>query len=833
MNSYRTFSWKELKAQKVTSLLILIAMILSTMMTTVIGQSLGILNAMRIEQAVSLSGKQYATFLQLNDNQCQILKNDDRFSVIGDFISIGTVPINDALSLSLIEPSENYLSLQPTLSTLEKGRLPEKAGEIALPEDALQHLNFHGTLGDTISLNFSKALRQGTISAFDGSAEFTLTGILKSNYVTYASGSITGLVGTGTGSTVLPDAYQFYNVAFQTSHPDEFQAIVDEYKTALSIPDINIAYNNIYLDALGIHYDTTEEAIDSNSGFSFMALAGVIIGSLVLFAAGLVIYNILKIAISQRIEIYGTIRALGGERKQLYLLVTIQLLLLCSIGIPLGMLIGALSTKALLTMATGLLSPEIFMVQTTNELHQLIAANSQTNGVLLVVSAAITLLFAFLAAMPAARYAAKVSPTLAMTGPARSFKRKHRKEKHIRCFESFYARLNLSRNKGRTTVTLLSLVMSITVFVALQSFISLLNTASTIEQSYPGDYALISETIGFSPETLEKLSNHPDVQFVSADALRIYKPDQNGHIAPEELALDLTLQPGETFQIAGLNAQSLNDFIRDALSEEARSSLHNGNGCIVRNPLPITYNGETLPATELHKGDTITIAGKTLTVVDTLDDYDGYVSIGNNGFTNGIQIIVTDNTYATLTGEHTYNALYPTLKEGTNRENFDQFIETLCAQTPGATSLSYEKSEQQMTESFAQTKLLAWGLILFIGLIGVLNIINTVYTNIHTRITEIGMQRAIGMNRRSLYQSFLWEGVYYGLIASIIGAIAGYICTIFISAAQTDNLALVPIPWLPILEASVAAIFACIIATCIPLRKIAKMDIVDAIEQVS
>lgn len=37
MRSYHSFSWKEIKAQKVTSVLILIAVILSTMMTTVVG----------------------------------------------------------------------------------------------------------------------------------------------------------------------------------------------------------------------------------------------------------------------------------------------------------------------------------------------------------------------------------------------------------------------------------------------------------------------------------------------------------------------------------------------------------------------------------------------------------------------------------------------------------------------------------------------------------------------------------------------------------------------------------------------------------------------------
>ena len=74
--------------------------------------------------------------------------------------------------------------------------------------------------------------------------------------------------------------------------------------------------------------------------------------------------------------------------------------------------------------------------------------------------------------------------------------------------------------------------------------------------------------------------------------------------------------------------------------------------------------------------------------------------------------------------------------EGADRENFDTFIEAFCNRIPGTTFLSYEETDQQLKESFAQIQMLAWGLILFVGLIGILNIINTVYTNIHTRVTE-------------------------------------------------------------------------------------------------
>ena len=46
MKSYRTLALKELLSQKVTSILILIAVVLSTMMTTIVGQSIGVGNGL-------------------------------------------------------------------------------------------------------------------------------------------------------------------------------------------------------------------------------------------------------------------------------------------------------------------------------------------------------------------------------------------------------------------------------------------------------------------------------------------------------------------------------------------------------------------------------------------------------------------------------------------------------------------------------------------------------------------------------------------------------------------------------------------------------------------
>lgn len=71
MKSYLSLALKEIKAQKITAILVLIAVILSSVMTTAIGQSLGILQGMRVEQASSLNGDRYATFHQLSKNRLQ------------------------------------------------------------------------------------------------------------------------------------------------------------------------------------------------------------------------------------------------------------------------------------------------------------------------------------------------------------------------------------------------------------------------------------------------------------------------------------------------------------------------------------------------------------------------------------------------------------------------------------------------------------------------------------------------------------------------------------------------------------------------------------------
>lgn len=825
MRSYLTLAWKELKAQKIMAVLIFTAVIISTIMTAVTGQSIGILQSMRIDQAAGLNGNRYATFHQLNKEQAQKLHEDDRLYDAGDIIFVGSTPLgSSSLDLYLREYHDNALSMYPSFGRIEEGRLPEKANEIALSEDAIQYLELNAAIGSAISLDLRTSVMDNSLPDIEYSADFVLTGILESSYIGYASGMVGGIVGDGTAEKLLPEEYLLYSTDFKTYDKRNFQSIIYDLAADLNVNERFIQYNWILLDALGISYDKAAES-DTGTGFSFMAAACVLVGALVLLAAGLVIYNILKISITKRMKEYGTLRAIGAERGQIYRLVSLQLLILCGAGIPIGLLFGTLSVKGVLIAATGILNPDLFMVNSVSELNTAISAAGTVKLPMLLASVAVTLLFALLAAFPAAWYASRLSPIAAMSGQAVKIKRRGKRNRKIHIFEAYYAGLNLKRGRGRTIVTILSLVMSITVFVALQSFTGLLDASSEVQDMYFSDYSITNETSGIPPESVDTLIANDAVESISATRLSVFMPGA-GDVLPFET--DLSVKSYETLQLVNIDDAQLQRYA-PKLSDQDRQALNDGTGCLAKNPIAFSYGDTPVERTELAVGDTIQLGDRTLRVVGVID---AAITINNDGFTNGVQLIVNDEIYCSLLRNDSYSEIYPTLLDDADTNTFESWLDNWCSEYPGTHWLSYLQSSNEMEESFEQIKMLCWVLIIFIGIIGILNIINTVYSNIHTRIGEIGMQRAIGMSAGCLYKTFLWEGAYYGIFATLIGAVAGYICCVFVEAARTDTLRLVDVPVIAIAEAAIISILACLLATAIPLRSIARMSIVDSIETV-
>lgn len=822
MRSYLSLAFKEITKQKLTTFLIVVAIIMSTAMTTVIGQSIGIMKNLMYEQARSLNGDRHVTFHELDEQKIEQLKSKVGLSQIGVVKPLGAMNIKDTgISMVVREYDKASFKNYPNASKVKTGRLPETAHEIAIDENTLKLMGISPNIGDKIRFDLSASLLKGSELPYNFSSEYTLSGILESDYLGYANGIVTAIAGPGTVGDLLPDKYKFASVDFKVNDLRGFQGKIDRIASELDIKVYQIQYNWIYLNTLGVDYRGKDSEANGANGIAGIA---VFIGIFVLLAAGLVIYNILKISVVKKIKEYGVLRAIGAEPNQLYKIIIVQILLLCTIAIPIGVVVGILSANTITVVATSLINPEVFLVNSSEQLSKLIHESAKGYFTPLLLGASISLVFSFLAALPSAVYAAKVSPKIAMTGVSHIIKRRIGRSKKIKSIQRHLAWLNLKRNRGRTIITILSLFMSITVFVALNSFSSNLDISKAVKDFKMGDFSISNEIGGIKKEAIAELYRNNNVERVSFVKYSVYTQKQ---IEQRDLKTDISFgNPSEALKIIGVDEQFLKEIYPEITTSQL-ADFKSGKLAIIKNPMAISSE---LKSANLNQRDKLNINDKELTVQAVTGKA---VSIQGMGWVNGIDVIVYDSIYDELTGKNTLNQINVFVKDKSKLEAIQPVIEQISKDNPGSRWLSYRESDQQMQESFKQTKILAWGFIMFVALIGTLNIINTTYTNIHTRINEIGMLRAIGMDNKSLHKVFLWEGAYYGIIAAISGSIAGYIISLFMNSAATGQIEFSSIPIIPILAGSVLSVVVCLIATVIPLGKIKKMSIVDSIDIIS
>ncbi len=819
MKNYLSLSIKELKSQKLMTTFIIIAIVLSTIMTTVVGQSIGILQNLRIEQARSFNGDRHVSFHQLTKNQVDDIKKDDRVYQAGTSITIGSSKIKDSgISVLVKEYDKTGLSNYPKLMKLKSGHLPKDKNEIALDENTLKLMGIKPRLGVTIPMNLDISLLNDTIPPYNYTANFKLSGILEDDYTGYVSGIVNGIVGKGTSENLLPKRYTLSSLDFKIKQQEKFQEIVNQLAKKINLSHNSIQYNWIYLNALKIQFEKDENSSNSD-GISMIILVSLFVALLVLLASGLVIYNILKISVTKKIKEYGCLRAIGAEPNQIYKIVILQILILCTVAIPIGAVIGIISSKGITGMVTNILNPDILLANDNKEITELIHKNTTAYMFPLVLSTNVSLIFSLISALPSAIYASHVSPKIAMAGSTTKIKRKIKREKTIKNFERHLAWLNLKRNKGRTIITILSLFMSITVFVALSEFSNVLDVSRSVSNLKEGDFSLTNEISGFDKSTLDKIAKMKNVNRTSFIKYSEYKQG--------EIDTDINFEnSGEMLKIIGIDEQTLKDLM-PSITNSILEDFKNGSICFIKNPIAISTPGVKTRYTNLKPKDSITINKKQLDIYSTVDKM---FFLQGNGWINGVDVIVYDSVYNTLTNKNKFNQINIYAKDKSKLEQIRLSIEQICENNPGSHWISYIESDKQLKESFKQIEFLAWAVILFVGLIGTLNIINTTHTNINTRTNEIGVKRAIGMSNRSLYKMFLWEGVYYGIFAAIFGSIAGYASAIIINMATIEKLDFTNIPITSILQATIISVLTCIIATLIPLRKVKNMNIIDCID---
>lgn len=575
----------------------------------------------------------------------------------------------------------------------------------------------------------------------------------------------------------------------------------------------------------------------------FLGLSGIAL--VTVLSAYLLIYNIMYLSVAGNIRYYGLLQTIGMTGRQIRQLMQKQLLWIGGIGMLAGILIGAGTSFFLIPV----------VVKTFVSGKEMGAVQVTFHPIIVLLTVLLTGCTVWYAGRKPTKIAVGSSPVEALEYRVVSSVRKRHKTRK----GSLIVRMaleQLTRNKKKTMVTMLSLAASLSVFLCL---ITLLHTQSAREYSYNYmglDMVLKNDTInnmvlnraaegeeqiqGVHPILNEELLNEirqtdgveevlptitvPTIVPWEKEVTDVWMREfyETWMNIPYEDDIEEYQQHPENFgsSLVGITEEdfrALNAEMEQPVDEEAFLS---GKTCILyRHGLfgldEKELRGKQISCEEyVHPENTRTfeIAGMT--------DVGDYVSL--LGFPP--TMIVIDDAVKAFTEKPIVFRVGIRYAEEYHKETEDAILSNI-EESPNKTDFSWDsKIEQAENVKAAQGHMMeiGFGIVLILGIIGVMNYINTSVGNMQSRQKEISIMESVGMTERQVKKMLVWEGIFYtgGVLFLTLTVGIGITYAIY----QTMNYmgAKFWFPVLPFLGATLILFVVCIVVPVWTYQKIEK-----------
>ena len=209
------------------------------------------------------------------------------------------------------------------------------------------------------------------------------------------------------------------------------------------------------------------------SFFGLRYVAAIAIG-IIIFTSVFCIKNSFDISITEKNKQYGMLRSIGATKKQVRKNVLFEATILALIGIPLGIFLGYFASFILVKISNMFLK-DLVVTQTEINFELIFDLNWMSAA----ISALLGMVTIYLSSLRIARKAAKVSPINSIRNSA-DIKIKAKKLKVPKLIKSIFkiggeiSYKNMKRNKKRYRVTVISIVLSIMVYISLTAFMQIM-----------------------------------------------------------------------------------------------------------------------------------------------------------------------------------------------------------------------------------------------------------------------------------------------------------------------------------------------------------------------
>lgn len=513
MNIFQKVTLKNLKENRTRTLVTIIGIILSAAMFTAVTVSISSLRHYLVSYTVYKQGSWYGAAYDLTLEEANTISTDNEVSTSIRMNRIGYAALSDCQNeskpyLCVYGITKDFTELMPV--HLTEGRMPQNSSEILLPE----HLSSNG--GITYELNDTLSLELGTRVDANG----------------YVLNNQTGYDLDGTGEQIIDTQPYTYTVVGFYERPS-FEDYSAPGYTALTISDASVsglcdiyfctkngADISNYMDA---HMNTFEKGTSWTMNYSLLRLygysgestynsvltnLGIILVIIIAFGSISLIYNAFSISVSERTRQFGLLSSIGATKHQLTGSVLFEAFFLSIIGIPLGMLSGMIGIGITFYFTGDMIANFLYSdSEVTLALHASIPA--------LLIAVLVSLITILISAYLPARRAMKGSAIEAIR-QSKDIAIRPGKVKTAKLtlrlfgFEGMLAAKNYKRNGKKYRATVISLFLSIVLFISASSFCAYLTKSTNsilTNQGYDISYALSPEE-DYSPDTLlEELSS--------------------------------------------------------------------------------------------------------------------------------------------------------------------------------------------------------------------------------------------------------------------------------------------------------------------------------------
>ena len=850
-NILNNFTIRSLKLNIKRTIATSIGIILSTALICAVAGVFASFQQTLIQHAIMLDGDYHTLFYDIpKDKQKYILENRN---IKSSFITqgIGYAKLEGSINnykpyLYLMEFDKEALNNFGLI--LIDGRMPENSNELLISEHIESNGGVKYKIGDSIELEIGKRKLSDGYELhqenpynnpkdyldknyeeehleISETRKFTVVGIIERPNLEIEQYSAPGF----TIITTLENVKDNANIAVK------FENIRESYDLTKEMSkDLKCDYhtNSELLRWSGVtRSDSTIKMLYS--------LAGIVIGIIVVSSV-FVIRNSFAISITEKMKQYGMFSSIGATKKQIKNNVLFEGMILGIISIPIGILSGIFATFVLVKITTALIGGIVSYKNLTFVFKMPILA--------IVISILLGFLTIYLSCIFSARRASKISPIDAIRSND-EIKIKAKKIKTPKIINKLFgiggeiAYKNLKRNRKKYRTTVISLVVSITVFISLNTFMNYTFGMTSTYYEERNYNVLISAYYPVETQETETRMYKNFQNIASKYNLKEYSIKRNMSIEAnifDKLTDDYkkiystSKEDGEHFDIniISLGKEAYNKYLKKigAKYDECK------NGIIYCKSYIYNQEAERVKAININTNDEIsgTIVKNNENIkLKVLKVAEEGPSSGNYAYGIG-QFIISDelmdkfNSYYCNTME--INSSKPDElcksleEEHDNLSKEDYFTQHIT---------NYEEDMEEEKRMILLISIFLYGFIIVITLIGVTNIFNTITTNMNLRSKEFAMLKSIGMTKKEFNKMINLESIFYGVKSLIIGIALGlgisyWIYSVVIGAESTSGLKFI-FPTLPII---ISIIFISIIVGIImkySLNKINKQNIIDTI----